>query len=78
MYLDVEEAAEYIYIADETESRIVQFDREGAFVRQLRPSSNIEGSFEQLVDAFVDETAGKIFYTAGNGLFVADLPPVRP
>jgi hypothetical protein len=78
MYLDVEEAAQYIYIADQTESRIVQFDREGAFVRQLRPSPNIEASFEELVDVFADETAGKIFYTASNGLYVADLPPVQP
>jgi hypothetical protein len=78
MYLDVEETAQYIYIADQTESRIVQFDREGAFVRQLRPSSNIEASFEDLADVFVDETAGKIFYTAGSGLYIADLPPVQP
>jgi hypothetical protein len=78
LYLDVEETVQYIYIADAIEGRIVQLDREGNFVRQFRSSTDIEASFGQLAGVFVDETAGKMFYTAANGLFVADLPVVRP
>ena len=49
LYLDVEEATQYIYVADASERRIVQLDREGAFVRQLQPSLGQEDLFRQLV-----------------------------
>jgi hypothetical protein len=77
LYLDIEETAQYIYIADAAKGRIVQLDREGAFIRQLCPAVDFEVDFGQLAGISVDETAGKIYYTAANGLYVADLPPVR-
>ena len=77
MYMDVDEVAQYIYVADSTEQRVVQIDREGVFVRQFKPAREQEASFRQLTDIFVDEVAGKVFYIAGNALYVTDIPPVQ-
>jgi hypothetical protein len=77
-YLDIPEIAQHIYVADASEMRIVQLDREGTFVRQLRPPAEIEASFRQLGGLFVDETGGKLYYTTTGALYVTDLPPVQP
>lgn len=77
LYIKVEEAAQYIYIGDTSEMRIVQIDREGAFLRQLRPPAETETSFRQLSGLFVDEVGGKLYYTTANTLYVTDLPPIQ-
>jgi hypothetical protein len=77
MYMDIDEVAEYIYIADGAERRVVQIDREGVFVRQFKLDREREASFAQLADIFVDEMAGKLFYVTGNALYVTDIPPVQ-
>jgi hypothetical protein len=78
LHMDVEEALQYIYVADASERRIVQLDREGAFVRQLQPALAQEDLFRQLSGLFVDETGAKLYYVAANALYVTDLPPVQP
>jgi hypothetical protein len=78
LQMDVEEAVQYIYVADASERRIVQLDREGAFVRQLQPELGQEDLFHQLSGLFVDETGAKLYYVAANALYVTDLPPVQP
>ena len=77
LYAGVEEAVQYIYIADALERRIVQVDREGTFVRQLQPALGQEESFRQLSGLFVDETGGKLYFIAASALYVTDLPPVQ-
>jgi hypothetical protein len=77
LYLDVEEATQYIYVADASERRIVQLDREGIFVRQLQPSLGQEELFRQLSGLYVDEMGAKLYYVASNALYVTDLPPVQ-
>jgi hypothetical protein len=77
LYLDVEDVAQYMYVADRTEKRIVQVDREGVFVRQLKPALGQEEAFQQLATIFVDETGGKLYYVAANALYVTDIPPVQ-
>jgi hypothetical protein len=77
LHADVEEAVQYIYVADASERRIVQVDREGAFVRQLQPALGQEESFRQLSGLFVDEAGGKLYLVAANTLYVADLPPLQ-
>lgn len=77
LHADVEEAVQYIYVADASEKRIVQIDREGVFVRQLQPALGQEESFQQLSGLFVDETGGKLYLVATHALYVADLPPVQ-
>jgi hypothetical protein len=77
LYMDIEEIAQYIYIADSSERRVVQLDREGVFVRQFKPAREQEENFQQLADIFVDEMAGKLYYVAANALYVTDLPPLQ-
>jgi hypothetical protein len=77
LYLDIEEVTQYLYIADGAEMRVVQIDREGAFVRQLKPALGQEESCRQLRGVFADETGGKLYYIAANALYVTDLPPVQ-
>jgi hypothetical protein len=77
LHADVQEALQYIYIADAFDRRIVQVDREGAFVRQLQPALGQEESFRQLSGLYVDETGGKLYLVATNTLYVTDLPPVQ-
>jgi DNA-binding beta-propeller fold protein YncE len=77
LYTDVEEETEYIYVADASENRIVQLDREGAFVRQLQPALGQEDLFRQLSGLFVDETGAKLYFVANSALSVTDIPPVQ-
>jgi hypothetical protein len=77
LYLDTQEVAQYLYVADGTEMRIVQMDREGTFVRQLKPALGEEEAFRQLAGLFVDEAGSKLYYIAANALYVTDLPPVH-
>ena len=76
LYLETEDIAQYIYVADAAEARIVQLDREGVFVRQLRPQPDVEETFHQLNGMFVDERGAKLYYTAGTALYVTVLPGV--
>ncbi len=76
LYLDIEEVTQYIYVADASGRRVVQLKRDGTFVRQVRPPAEEEAIFDRLSGLFVDERVGKLFYVAGNALYVNDLPPV--
>ncbi|MBN1581189.1 MAG: hypothetical protein JXA89_10840 [Anaerolineae bacterium] len=76
LYMDVEDVAQYLYIADSVEGRVVQLDREGAFVRQFKPARGQESVFASLAGIFVDERDGKLYYLASSALYVADLPPL--
>jgi hypothetical protein len=78
LYLDLEEAIQYIYVADASERRIVQLDRQGTFVRQLQPSLGQEDLFRQLSGLYVDEVGAKLYYVAADALYITDLPPVQP
>jgi hypothetical protein len=78
LHLEVKEDTEYIYIADASERRIVQLDREGVFVRQLQPSLGQEDLFRQLAGLYVDEMGAKLYYVAANTLYITNLPPVQP
>jgi len=76
LYMDIEEVTEHIYVADASDRRIVQLKRDGTFVRQFRTPPEEEAIFGGLSGLFVDERAGKLYYTAGQALYVNDLPPV--
>jgi len=78
LHLEEQESAQYIYIADASERRIVQIDREGVFVRQLQPALSQEDLFRQLSGLYVDEMGAKLYYVAANTLYITDLPPVQP
>ncbi len=77
LYMDVPEISQYLYVADSSETRVVQLDREGAFVRQIKPARDQEAHFAQLSDIFVDEMAAKLYYITAKALYVADIPPMQ-
>jgi len=67
-----DEEAEFVYVADAGNRRIVQLDKEGRFVRQFRPA---EGSaFDHLKGLYVDENGGRLFFVSGHALYLADIP----
>lgn len=63
----------YIYVADAGNERILQFGKDGQFVRQFKPKRG-DKSFADMTGLYVDETAGKILVLAGNRLLLANLP----
>jgi len=69
--------AQHIYVADAGGGRIVQFTKEGAFVRQFRPPRDDEDLFQSLQDISVDEAQGHLVALTSDGLFVAPIqqPP---
>jgi len=67
-----DEDAEFVYVADAGNRRIVQLDKEGHFVRQFRPAE--EGAFDRLRGLYVDEKGGRLFFVSGNALYLADIP----
>ena len=69
--------AQHIYVADAGRGRIVQFTKEGAFVRQFLPPREEEDLFLNLQDISVDEARGQLVALTSDGLFVAPIqqPP---
>ena len=58
-----------VYVADPSNQRIVVFDKEGRFQRQL-----VSESFSGLTALAVDEALGKFWFIAGKKLYWAALP----
>ena len=63
---------EHLYVADTGNERIVQFTKDGRFMRQFLPK---EGAFAQLRGLFVDEAEGRLYFTSGSKLYMASIPP---
>jgi len=68
---------DYIYIADAGNERVVQLDKEGAFVRQFRPARERAGAFQNLQDVFVNEARGELFALHSDQLSLALIPETR-
>jgi hypothetical protein len=71
---------EHIYVADAGNQRIVQLTKEGAFVRQFRPSRESEDAFQNLRDVCVDEERGELLVLTSEALSLAPMtesPPVE-
>ena len=67
------EAEGYVYVTDAGNERIVQFNKAGAFVRQLQAKSG-EPQLRNLRGIHVDEERGRIFILSGRTLWLADIP----
>jgi len=63
-----------VYVVDRLGQRIVQFSREGQFIRQLRYGS-LPDIFADLHDAAVDEEQGRLYVLSGQTVYLLDLPP---
>ena len=58
---------EYIYVIPAKESRVVQFDREGRFVKTLIPFGQGPGELQEVVSAIQVDEAGNRLYLFGAG-----------
>ena len=68
---------QHIYVADAGNGRVVQFTKEGAFVRQFLPPREEGDAFLNLQDISVDQAQGQLVALTSDGLFVAPIqqPP---
>lgn len=72
LYTDVDDETKHVYVADPGAKRVVQFDKDGKFVRQFRFA---EGNFfARITDLRVDEANARLYFTAGDALYVCVLP----
>ena len=69
------EAEGYVYVTDAGNERIVQFNKDGGFVRQLQAKPG-EPQLRNLRGIYVDEERGRIFILSGKTLWLADIPPL--
>ncbi|NIN64113.1 MAG: hypothetical protein GTO63_05330 [Anaerolineae bacterium] len=72
--------ADYLYVADAGNERIVQLTKEGAFVRQFLPPRESSDAFQDLRDMCVDEERGELLVLTSEALFLTPMtgsPPVE-
>ena len=69
------EAVGYVYVTDAGNERIVQFNKDGGFIRQLQAKSG-EPQLRNLRGIYVDEERGRIFILSGRTVWLADIPPL--
>jgi len=63
----------YIYIADSGNQRVLQFTKDGQFVRQFKPKRG-DDSFADITGLYVDEEDGKMLVISNDRLLLANLP----
>ncbi|MCX6028976.1 MAG: hypothetical protein NT169_06705 [Chloroflexi bacterium] len=63
---------EQIYIADAGNGRIVEFNKDGKFLRQFRPTQG--DLLRDMRGLFLDEAGGRFYILTGDKLYKADLP----
>lgn len=68
------ELVQHIYVADAGNRRVVQLNKDGAFVRQFKPREGEGVSFADLQDIFVDEIGGRLYVLDSNNLYVGNIP----
>lgn len=71
LFLSPGPLAPSLYIADAGEQRIVHLSLSGVYLDQIKVD---DSSFEGLSGLFVDEAGQRLFFTSGQGLFMAELP----
>lgn len=62
-----------VYVADAGLARVVQFTKEGQFVRQFKAADG-QTALDKLQGLFVDENRQRVFLTSGAKLYCAPLP----
>jgi len=72
LFTSPDEDTKFLYVADAGNRRIVQFSKEGQFIRQFRPAE--AGVFDQLKSLHVDEIGSKFYILSGNSLYMANIP----
>jgi len=72
IFTSPDEETKFLYVADAGNRRIVQFSKEGQFIRQFRAAE--AGVFDQLKSLHVDEIGSKFYILSGNTLYMANIP----
>jgi hypothetical protein len=63
----------HVYVADAGNQRILQFRKDGTFVRQFRPKRGSD-AFRELRSVYVNEAAQKMLILTAEGLYIANIP----
>jgi hypothetical protein len=63
-----------LYIADAGDHRIIEFDKNGKFVRQFKPDAQNDTVFKNLQDFFVNETKRKLYFANSSAAYMANVP----
>ena len=63
----------HVYVADAGNQRILQFDKFGYLMHQLKPAESV-GPWDQLQGIWADERAGRVYYINGSTLYYVNLP----
>jgi prepilin-type processing-associated H-X9-DG protein len=69
------DAPGYLYVADAGNERVLQFDKNGAYIRQFMTKPG-EPQFRGLRAIYVDEERRRMFVLSGNTLWLTDIPPL--
>jgi len=72
IFTSPDEETKSLYVADAGNGRIVQFSKEGQFIRQFRVAE--AGVFDQLKTLHVDEIGSKFYILSGDTLYMANIP----
>ncbi|NIO67985.1 MAG: hypothetical protein GTN71_02715, partial [Anaerolineae bacterium] len=72
IFTSPDEDTKFLYVADAGNGRIVQFSKEGQFIRQFKATE--AGVFDQLKSLHVDEIGSKFYILSGNTLYMANIP----
>jgi len=64
----------YVYVADPGSRRILQFDKQGNYIRQFmaNPDADLLGDLQAF---YVDEPSGRLFIAADDVIWLTTLPP---
>lgn len=77
IYTAPDDTAQYIYVADAGNQRVVQLNKDGRFVRQFKPRDEESVDFNTLRSIYVDELGGKLYLLNDGGLYVANITPLE-
>lgn len=69
------DAPGYVYVADAGNNRVLQFDKNGNFLRQFQDKPG-ENRFQNLRGLYVDEERGRMLLLSGRTLWMGDIPPL--
>ena len=72
IFTSPDEETKFLYVADAGNGRIVQFSKEGQFIRQFKAAE--AGVLNQLKSFHVDEIGSKFYILSGNTLYMANIP----
>jgi hypothetical protein len=77
IYTAPDDVAQYLYVADAGNQRVVQLNKDGRFVRQFKPRDEDTVNFGTLRSIFVDELAGKLYLLNDHALYIANITPLQ-